>query len=272
MVFRDPRSGKTGATRRFGTGVMTKWYRAIGAATFAAVVMTTGVASAQDRLLQEAKDPATGATMRVYAGVSGPRVELEASGLFLTKQVSGEHVQTTMRGQGESLVIDLAPRVLTVTGTKTKAVAAIGDRAQIERARLVIARSPIAARAATLIGNIAFGSRSAIEPLLITTRAFLLAAQSNQPVVPAISQWVRDARAKAAVVKASMGQRTPSDCWKAYGDEVLDAYLDYEDCVLHLHWWDPFGEKGCAVVYEVRIVGAFTWYAGCVSLGGVIGK
>jgi hypothetical protein len=250
---------------------MTKCYRTIAAAA-AVFVMTTGLASAQDRLLQEAKDPGTGATMRVFASAQGPRVELEASGLFLTKQVSGDRVQTTMRGGGEVLVIDLAPRLLTVTGTKTKAVAAIGDRAQIERARQVIARSPLAARAATIIGNIAFGPRSAIEPLLITTRAFLMAAQSNQPVAPAMSQWVREARSKTTVVKASMGQRTPSDCWKAYGDEILDAYLDYEQCVLHLHWWDPFGEKGCAVVYEVRIIGAFTWYSGCVSLGGIIGK
>ena len=210
--------------------------------------------------------------MRVFASPRGSRVELETKGLFLSKQVSGDRVETTMRGEGEALVIDLTPRVLTVTGTKAKAVATIGDRAQIERARVVIARSPLAARAATVIGNIAFGQRSAIEPLLITTRAFLMAAQSNQPVAPAMSQWVRDARAKASVVKGSMGQRTPSDCWKAYGDEVLAAYLDYEDCVLHLHWWDPFGEKGCAVVYEVRIIGAFTWYSGCVSLGGIIGK
>jgi hypothetical protein len=244
---------------------------ALAAAAMVMIVMT-GRASAQDRLLQEAKDPATGATMRVFASAQGPRLELEARGLFLTKQVLGDRVQTTMRGGGEALTIDLAPRLLTVTGTRTKAVAAIGDRAQIERARQVIARSPLAARAATIIGNIAFGQRSAIEPLLITTRAFLLAAQSNQPVAPAISRWAREARSRTSIVQAVAGQRTPTDCWNAYGNEVLDAYLAYEDCVLNLHWWDPFGEKGCAVVYEVRIIGAFTWYSGCVSLGGIIGK
>ncbi len=242
------------------------------AAMAALMFLPAGLAAAQDRLLQEAKDQASGSTMRVFATAEGPRVELEARGLFLSKQVAGERVLTTLRGGGETLSIDLAPRVMTVTGTKTKAVATIGDRAQIERARQVIARSPLTERAAAIIGNIAFGPRSAIEPLLITTRAFLLAAVRNQPVAPEMNRWVRDYRSRTSIAKVSLEQRTPSDCWKAYGDEVLDAYLDYEDCVKNLHWYDPFGEKGCAVVYEVRIIGAFTWYSGCVSLGAVIGK
>jgi hypothetical protein len=250
---------------------MTKCYRT-AAAVAAVILLTTGMASAQDRLLQEAKDAASGTTMRVFTTAQGPRLELEARGLFLTKQVAGDRVLTTLRGGGETLSIDLAPRVMTVTTGKAKAVATIGDRAQIERARQVIARSPLTERAATIIGNIAFGQRSAIEPLLITTRAFLLAARRNEPVASDMSRWARDYRARTTVGKVSLEQRTPSDCWKAYGDEVLDAYLDYEDCVKNLRWYDPFGEKGCAVVYEVRIIGAFTWYSGCVSLGAVIGR
>jgi hypothetical protein len=52
----------------------------------------------------------------------------------------------------------------------------------------------------------------------------------------------------------------------------VDAWTDYVDCLNHIHWYTIFGEERCAVVYETRILGAFTWYAGCVSLGAIIGK
>lgn len=239
-------------------------------AVMTGVLVTT--AAAQDRLIQEATDRSTGAAVRVYQTLAGPRLELQTPALLLQKQVSKDHVVTTIKGRGESISIDLAESLVTVTTGRVRVVAPHTDARQLERARVLIADSAVARKAAELIGRMAFGSRSAIQPLLLTTRAFLLAARHDDRGAQEVAEYMRSLKAAGKVVPAAFGQRTPSDCWKAYSDELVDAYTEYIECVKHLHWYDPFGETGCAVVYEVRIVGAFTWYAGCVSLGGIIGK
>jgi hypothetical protein len=267
--FRDPRSGKTGSHPEIrNIVVMKKIIFAVGvlALTSAARVAP---AAAQDRLIQEATDRGTGAALRVYATSSGPRIEMQTPALLLQKQVMKDRVVTTLKGRGDTLVIELAPASVSVASNTQQVVADATDRAQLERARQLVAKSSLAARAADLIGRIGFGSHSAIEPLLLTTRAFLMAARHDDRGARELSTWMRNLK-QPQVVRAALEQRTPTDCWKAYGDEILDAYLDYVECVKNLHWYDPFGEKGCAVVYEVRILGAFTWYTGCVSLGSII--
>jgi len=229
-------------------------------------------AAAQDRLIQEARDNVSGATLRVYSTLTGPRLELQTPALLLRKQVMKDRVVTTITGRTDSLLIELAPSSVSVAANRVKVVASHTDAVGLERARQLIAESSLAARAADLIAHIGFGAHSAIQPLLLTTRAFLLAARHDDSGAREVSEYMKTLKARQPVVPVAFGQRTPSDCWKAYSDEILNAYTDYVDCVNHLHWYDPFGETGCAVVYEVRIVGAFTWYAGCVSLGGIIGK
>ena len=229
-------------------------------------------AAAQERLIQEATDSVTGATLRVYSTTSGPRLEVRTPKLLLQKQVSKDHVVTTLKGSGESLTIDLARSCVSVATNRVRVVAAHTDAKPLERARQIVADSALAGRAADLIGRIGFGTHSAIQPLLLTTRAFLLTARHDDSGARDVSEYMRNLKSRDRVVPVAMGQRTPTDCWKAYGDELVDAYTDYVECVKNLHWYDPFGETGCAVVYEVRIVGAFTWYSGCVSLGAVIGK
>jgi len=228
-------------------------------------------AAAQDRLIQQATDRETGATLRVYSTSTGPRLEMQTPALLLQKQVMKDRVVTTLKGRGDTLVIDLGAESVSVVSNKQRVVTSTDNRAQLERARQLIANSSLAARAADLIGRIGFGPHSAIEPLLLTTRAFLMAARHDNTGARDLNTWMRNLK-KPQMVPVALAQRTPSDCWKAYGDEVLDAYLDYVECVKNLTWYDIFGEKGCAVVYEVRILGAFTWYSGCVSLGGIIGK
>ncbi len=229
-------------------------------------------ATAQERLIQQATDKETGAALRVYSTPMGPRLELQTPALLLQKQVMKDRVVTTIKGKGELLVVELAPASVSVVSNRVRVVAAHSDAVLLERARVLVANSPVAARAAEIIGRIGFGTHSAIQPLLLTTRAFLLAARHDDRGAEEVNAYMRNLKASQPVVRVAYGQRTPSDCWKAYSDEILDAFIDYTECVKNLHWYSPFGETGCAVVYEVRITGAFTWYAGCVSLGAVIGK
>lgn len=235
-----------------------------------ALIALGGQAAAQDVMIQQGKDPVTGATVRVYRTNSGARLDVQADGVSIRKQLAGDKVITAFSTRGESLVIEADRRSVSVVGTRGR-VSAVGDDGEaFERAKRLVSQSPLAAKAAALIGKMGFGDLSPIQPLLLTTRAFLLAASDDDSGTRELSEWVRRARMRVQVIRTGGGQRTPTDCWKAYGDEVLAAFDDFAECYKNIKWWDPFGEARCTTIYEVRIIGAFTWYTGCVSVGSII--
>ncbi len=239
-------------------------------ALVAAVLVAMGSrAAAQDRLVLEGKDPATGATARVYRTATGPRIDLETPTVHLRKQLIGTTVVTTLTGGGESLTIETDTHALTVTGRRGRVTVTEEDPRGSAKAKQFVAESPIAARAAALIAKFGFGANSPLQPLLLTTRAFLLAARDDDSGTRELTKWMEHARTRVRVVKTAGGQRTPTECWDAYGDELVEAFTDYAECVKNLKWWDPIGEPRCAVVYEVRIIGAFAWYMDCVKLPGL---
>jgi hypothetical protein len=236
----------------------------------AASCLAADRALAQDRLVHQATDPATGAVARLFQTSAGPRLEVESSDITLGKQVSDGRVVTTLRHGRQSLVIEADASALSVSGSGGRAVARPGDEAGMRRARQIVAHSPLTARAVSLIARMGFGDASALQPLLLTTRALLLSASEDESGTMELREWVRRLRQRARVVKISEEQRTPTECWKAYGDELLAAYDDFVDCINNIKWWDPFVPvQRCEVIYEVRIVGAFAWYASCVSLGQI---
>jgi hypothetical protein len=233
-----------------------------------AVVMLVGMsgsAAAQDRLLQEARDPVSGAAVRVYRTGAGPGIEVRTDTLTLRKQLNGNRIVTSISGGKETLVIDIAEGAIRVHGTRGSATGTADDQAGLARAKKLVAESPLAAKAAGLIGKMGLGDASAVAPLLLTTRAFLLAAADDQSGVHGLREWLRGLRARAQVIK--VGQKTPTECWKAYGDELLAAYDEFNDCMDSIKWWDPFFPvQRCEVTYEVRILGAFAWYLDCVKI------
>ncbi len=242
------------------------------AATALVATAAPALALAQDRVTQQAKDPVTGALVRLYETKTGPRVVVETPAVTLRKELSGGTVITTLTGGRESLVIEADGSTLTVTGTRGHVVVSGEDRAGLERAKRLVAQSPLSTRAAALIARMGFGDAAALQPLLLTTRAFLLAAADDESGTLELKAWVRKARMRTQVINTGGGQKTPSECWKEYGNEVLAAYDDFLDCINHIKWWDPlFPIQRCEVVYEVRIIGAFAWYADCVKLLGLIG-
>jgi hypothetical protein len=52
----------------------------------------------------------------------------------------------------------------------------------------------------------------------------------------------------------------PGDCWDAYVEEAIEAYLEYEDCMAQQAWWDLL-----ATIYDIRAIGAFSWWITCVG-------
>ena len=56
-------------------------------AAIVAVLAVAGPAEAQDRLVQEERDAATNATVRIYKTSQGPRIDVQTSSLRIGKEV-----------------------------------------------------------------------------------------------------------------------------------------------------------------------------------------
>lgn len=234
----------------------------------------SGHAFAQGAPVQEVKDRATGATVSVFRTATGPRLEIVSPTVSLTKQVgAGGVVVTTLRDSKESLRIEAREGAIAVSGSRGNVIAAAGDKVAAERAREVIARSPLTKRAATLIGKMGFGDASPIQPMLLTTRAFLLAASNDQSGLRDLMDWMKNTRTGQKVTRTALPMddevmdKTPSQCWFDYTQELLNAFDEFYDCFMNIKWWDPFFPvERCEVVYEVRILGAFGWWLHCLGL------
>ena len=245
----------------------------LAAMVMAAPLLLTGQAAAQDRLLQRAKDTATGAWLQLYQTNSGTRVEVDSPGLTIRKEASGDTVVTDVRSGKESLVIRWEPSGMTVSSSGGHATAAVGDSAASARVKQLIAASPLAGRAAALIAKLGFAGVPMLQPVLLTTRAFLLAVADDGSGALELKEWVSSLRSRPQLVKTGGAPQTPTDCWKGYGDEVLAAFDEYWDCIQHPYWFESnLPTTRCGLVYEIRIIGASAWYVSCVSLGGLIGK
>jgi hypothetical protein len=59
---------------------------------------------------------------------------------------------------------------------------------------------------------------------------------------------------------------TPTDCWEAYTKEAIAAFIEYEDCMKNLSWWEVLDAAACAAIYDMRAIGAFSWWLKCVAL------
>ena len=44
--------------------------------------------------------------------------------------------------------------------------------------------------------------------------------------------------------------------------------MEYEDCMNQLYWYEIFDMIGCAFIYDLRAIGAFSWWVTCVGFRG----
>ena len=83
-----------------------------------------------------------------------------------------------------------------------------------------------------------------------------------------LKNWMKATRSRVHVVPASLpAQKSSSQCYKEYGDELLAAYDDFVDCFNNIKWWDPFFPiQRCEIVYEARILAAFAGWMSCLGV------
>jgi hypothetical protein len=153
---------------------------------------------------------------------------------------------------------------LGVSGSRGSAFVSKVNQSGEAMVRAIVARSTAALRAAELIGRLGLGPASPLRPTLMATRAMFMDARGDSSGTKELAQFVRSSFVRT--VRVSAQDRTPSECWAEYQKEVLQAFDDMGYCIENVEWWNPFGNMGCSLIYDLRLIGAFTWYLNCVKL------
>jgi hypothetical protein len=133
---------------------------------------------------------------------------------------------------------------------------------QLKVAQAVIARSPAATQAARLLGRISFGHYSPLTMAILSTRNMLLGTADVSAGRLAIGTIMADVVSQARPLRVAL-QDSPTDCWNKYVKEALLAWKEYEDCLESSSF---LGDFACDILYDMRAIGAFTWWMKCVAI------
>jgi len=246
--------------------------RTIAAPLMAAGVMIASPAqagAAQEQLLQQHTDSATGAAIRIHRQATGAlSLEVDSPVVGIRKAVTGGRSVTRLRHGRDEVTIEFDGVNLTVVDRAGAVVVTPEHADRIEAARRKLAGSPVVAKAAQLIGRLDLPANSPARLPLLTTRAILLSASGDRSGAVELNAWIQTARSGARVVRVGLQGMTATDCWNEYAKEAIAAYMEYEECMKNEQWWDLLGQTSCALVYDMRAIGAMSWWISCVGLRG----
>ncbi len=240
--------------------------------TCAAVLAMAAPAAADnssEKVLKQGIDPATGAYVSVVRGPNGQvGVTVETPDLVLRKQLAGERAITTIVADSDEIAIEVHRSGFIVSGTAGRVEVTTRHYERMRDASAIIARSPAARLAAGLLGRMKTSDAS-LARVLLSTRAMLLSSTNDPSGMADLARWTEAARARASVGRTGVTrialQDSPTDCWNKYAAEAIAAYMEYEDCIRNLSWYQVIQALACNAIYDLRALGAFSWYIGCVS-------
>ena len=239
-------------------------------AAAAAAVLAVGVgAQAQEldlgRPVHQITDDRAGTQVRIYQPRPGQMAWVAADALVTVQKVAfRDRTVTIMQTESDKASVTIAASGVTVERDGRKVTAKPGDLKQAGAARKLIERSDALRHGIALLGRVSISPRSPIEHQLKTTRAILLSMIGNQTGMVAIRAMAAPA-GEPRVIPASF--QTPTECWETYVKEAMTAFKEYEDCLAGVSWWEVFDWMSCAIIYDLRAIGAFAWWLRCVGLG-----
>ena len=214
-----------------------------------------------------ATDPVTGAEVRVSQTPAGTLfMEIVAPGVTVTKHASNGIVSTVVRAAKDELRIEASRSAVVVSsgGKRAEATAARLDR--LKDVHALIAQSPAAVQAARLLGRISLGHYSPLTLAILSTRNMLLGTADvtagRQELGALMENAVSPIRTVRVAVQDKAGD-SPTDCWNKYVKEALLAWKEYEDCLESSGFW---GDFACDILYDMRAIGAMTWWMKCVAI------
>jgi hypothetical protein len=219
--------------------------------------------------VHRATDPVTGAEVRVSQAAAGSIfMEIAAPGVTVTKHAANGVVSTVVRAAKDELRID-ASRSSVVVSSGGRRVEATGARLErLKDVRAFIAQSPAARQAAVLLGRISLGHFSPLTLAILSTRNMLLGTSEVTAARQELGDAIGNAFSKVRAVTIAMQDRqgssdSPTDCWNKYVREAISAWTEYEDCLESSGFW---GDFACDILYDMRAIGAFTWWMKCVAI------
>lgn len=208
-------------------------------------------------------DPVTGAEVRVSQTPAGTLfMEIVAPGVTVTKHASNGIVSTVVRAAKDELKIEASRSAVVVSsgGKRVEATAARLDR--LKDVHALIAQSPAAVQAARLLGRISLGHYSPLTLAILSTRNMLLGTADVTAGRQELLALMENAANQFRTVRVAV-QDSPTDCWNKYVKEALLAWKEYEDCLESSGFW---GDFACDILYDMRAIGAFTWWMKCVAI------
>jgi hypothetical protein len=233
------------------------------------MVAPAGLADAAQRddeprpVVRRIVDPVSGTELRVHRAVPGDALfEVAGERVTVRKSIARASSTTTVTTPDERVEVVVSREGVRLDGPDGVLIARRGDLETGLTIRARLAGSRAVAAALALLTEAGGGPRSPVTQALVATRV-TLGALAGDPIARGTLGAAASPRVQPVALTPQDG---PGDCWDMYVEEAVEAYMEYEDCVDNTNWYDVVGLASCLTIYEMRAVGAFSWWLSCTAI------
>jgi hypothetical protein len=230
---------------------------------------TTAAPPATDTptLVQAVKDSSSGLEVRVFVGGEADvSIEVGDRSVTLQKQLVRGAAVTRVTTASERLTLTVTAGHTTVDGTLGRVMATADQPGSRAALRSVLKRSTAVERAIAMLGRLNLGPRSPLGHALLSTRMVLLAESGDAGAATEMSRWIQSARQALLLRPVAYQQMLPGDCWDVYAKEAIETWIEMENCMKEAKWYEIAEQYICGAIYDMRALGAFTWYLKCTAI------
>jgi hypothetical protein len=225
--------------------------------------MTSAAAQEAPVVLREVIEPASGARVRLLEAPAGEvAFDVSARGVSVAKHIGPAGATTRMTTGDGTVSLRLTPSRIIVEDRRGRVTLEGDSRDEADALRARLASSGVVRRAIDLLGDVRLGPTSPVTPVLLATRRFLLEATGLPTGVPAAADVFGMGARAGSTTRVGDG---PGECWDEYAKEAIAAYTEFEQCLDGVSWYQFYARGSCELVYEMRAVGAFSWWTACVG-------
>jgi hypothetical protein len=214
-------------------------------------------------------DPATGAVLSLSRrGHGAVMLNVDAAGLAVSKLVTPAGTfDLRLVTEYDTVRVTASKTRLTVTRGRKKAVLdtdAVDDLA-IQRLQLVLAGSGAVRQFRQIFASMSDATRRRPEgAALATVEAVLGWLQGDVDAVRRAKPPTAETVGPAMSAFSAEDEKELS-CYKKWEAEVIDAWSEYESCVMSFEWWNPAREV-CAFLWVLRVESAWFSMIGCSAI------
>lgn len=213
-------------------------------------------------------DEPTGATVRAFVAPDGSvTVEVAGDNLTIRKEISRQQAVTRFITPVEDVRFVVSTAGVELIDRQRRIVAGRNDADALRQVHDRLRTSPAVHRALLVLDKLTRVSTSPVSHSLLITQTTIEHALGVREAGRDLAAWLRGLRTPARLTPVALQTGPgPGDCWDAYSQEAIEAWIEYEECMENATWWDQIEIYGCGIIYELRAIGAFSWWVSCVGL------